>query len=437
MCYLGKFGIALLGFGTIGTGVADILINKREQICKATGKDVELLRIFDKDITTARGIDVPAGVLTDNLDEVYNDMDVRIVIELLGGVEPVRTILLKFLRCSKQVVTANKALLAEHASELFAVARNRYTAIAFEAAVCGGIPIVSALSSSLQANKILSINAIVNGTSNFILSKMEDGGTSYRDALAEAQRLGYAESNPSMDVDGTDAVQKLSILAQLGFRTNVDWKEVSRMGIEEVESIDFRFARDLGYKIKLLAVANRSEGGLELHVAPTLVRLDNPLSGVNDAFNAVRVEGDNVGSVFFQGLGAGRKPTASAVVGDVIDAVLGRTRKTFDALQLWIPGNDELKIKSVNDFCGRSYLRFEAADRPGVMRDFAAVFGKKNISIASMIQHEIDKPDSKKQNAVIILITHETKEGNLLEAIKELEKIPSIQGKIVRMRVQD
>ncbi|MDR2172233.1 MAG: homoserine dehydrogenase [Planctomycetaceae bacterium] len=436
---MSKIKIALFGLGTIGTGVADILLNHQEHIRKVTGRDVSLVKICDKNTSLKRDINIPSGILTDDPDSIFNDSEIKIVIELIGGLEPARTFVLRLLESGKNVVTANKALLAQHGVELFAAARRKNSTIAFEAAVCGGIPILSSIATSLQANTILSINAIVNGTSNFILSQMEDGGASYNDAVKEAQKLGYAEANPAMDVDGTDAVQKLTILAQLGFGATVDWKNVSRMGIESVDAIDFKFAKDLGYRIKLLAVANRGEEGLELHVAPTLVKFDNPLARVRNAFNAVRVVGDYVGPVFFQGLGAGRKPTASAVVGDVIDTVLGRTKITFDTLNLWNNNEQSVPVKRADNFYGKSYLRFDAEDRAGVMRDFAAVFEKNNISIASMIQHEINNTNNNtnKQNAVIILITHEALEGNLLKAIDELEKIPSIQSKIIRMRVQD
>ncbi|MDR2345542.1 MAG: homoserine dehydrogenase [Planctomycetaceae bacterium] len=431
--------IALFGLGTIGTGVADILLNRHEHIRKVTGHDILLARICDKDIVSQRDTYISPDILTNNPDSIFNDPEITVGIELIGGIEPARTFVLRLLENGKDVVTANKALLAEHGAELFAAARQNGRTIAFEASVCGGIPILSSIATSLQANTILSINAIVNGTSNFILSQMEHGGTSYSSAVKEAQKLGYAEANPAMDVDGTDAVQKLAILAQLGFGAAVNWKDISRMGIESVDAIDFKFANDLGYRIKLLAVADVGEEGLELHVAPTLVKFDNPLARVQDAFNAVRVVGDYVGSVFFQGLGAGRKPTASAIAGDIIDTVLGRTKITFNTLNLWKDDKEVMPIKRSDNFYGKSYLRFDAEDRPGVMRDFAAVFSEKNISIASMIQHEINtiNDNSSKQKAVIILITHESREGDLLAAIEKLEKIPSIQGKIIRMRVQD
>jgi homoserine dehydrogenase len=428
--------VALFGLGTIGTGAADILLNRQDHICKVTGRKVVLAAICDKNISTKRDINIPPNILTNNADEIINDPTIKIGVELIGGIEPARSFILRLLENGKDVITANKALLAEHGAELFDVARKHGRTIAFEAAVCGGIPIISALATALQANTLLSINAIVNGTSNFILSQMEDGSISYSNAVKEAQKLGYAEANPAMDVDGTDAVQKLTILAQLGFGSIVNWKNISRTGIESVDNIDFKFAKDLGYRIKLLAVADRDDDGLELHVAPTLVKLDNPLARVHNAFNAVRVVGDFVGPVFFQGLGAGRQPTASAVVGDVIDTILGRTAITFKSINLWNANNTPTPIKCTDNFYGKSYLRFGANDEPGVMKDFAAIFEQNNISIASMIQHEINN-NTKNPQAAIILITHEAKEGNLLNAIKELEKLPSIQGKIIRMRVSE
>jgi len=431
-----KIKVALFGFGTIGTGVAKILINRAGLISRATGKNVELVRICDKDTTTKRDIELPPGLLTSDIESVFGDPTIKIGIELIGGLEPAKSFVLRLLENGKDVITANKALLAQHGHELFEAARKHHRTIAFEAAVCGGIPILSSLSTALQANTLLSINAIVNGTSNYILSQMESGKTSYQDAVSQAQKLGYAETNPAMDVDGTDAVQKLTILAQLGFGAAVAWKDVPRMGIESVDAIDFRYAKELGYRIKLLAVAVRSEEGLELHVSPTLVKNDNPLARVQDAFNAVRVVGDSVGSVFFQGLGAGQLPTASAVAGDVIDTVLGRTAVTFNMLNLWSSEKPSISIKSPNEFFGKSYLRFSVEDQPGVMHEISGVLGSRNISIASMIQHE---PEHKTNggSAVLILTTHEAREGDLLEAITKLEKLPSVLGKVVRMRVQN
>ncbi len=352
--------VALFGFGTIGTGVAGILVNHAERIRRATGKEVRLVKVCDKDLTTKRDVELSDGVLTSDVESVFNDPEIKIGIELIGGLEPARTFVLRLLENGKDVVTANKALLAQHGPELFEAARKHGRTIAFEAAVCGGIPILGTLATSLQANRFQSIHAIVNGTSNFILSQMDEAGTNYQDAVNEAQRLGFAEADPTMDVDGTDAVQKLAILARIAFGVRVDWKTIPRTGIEAIEAIDFRYARELGYKIKLLAVAASTETGLELHVSPTLVRETNPLARVDNAFNAVRVTGDCVGPVFFQGLGAGRMPTASAVLGDLIATVLGRTAITFKALELWEENRNGIAVKDPREVRGKSFLRMRA-----------------------------------------------------------------------------
>lgn len=429
--------VALFGFGTIGTGVAKILLNNASRISQAAGCSVQLVKIFDQNITGKRELDVPSGMLTSDAESVFNDPDVQIGIELIGGLEPARTFVLRLLENGKNVVTANKALLAQHGPELFDAARKHKKTIAFEAAVCGGIPILNALSTALQANTLQSLNAIVNGTSNYILSQMESGNTSYEEAVAQAQKLGYAEANPAMDVDGTDAAQKLAILAQISFGASVRWKDIPRNGIESVDSLDFHYAEELGYCVKLLAVAERGDGGLELHVSPTLVKKDNPLAQVHGAFNAVRVIGDSVGPVFFHGFGAGQLPTASAVVGDVIDTVLGRTAITFNALNLWGENASNVPLKQHGEFFGRSYLRFHVEDRPGVLHEIAGIFGKHGISIATMIQHAPEEVKADHLPAVLILTTHEAREANLFDALKELEQLSSVSGKIVRMRVKD
>ena len=426
---------ALFGLGTIGTGVAKILLQHHDRISRATGKNIELTKVCDLDLTTRRDVELPPGTMTDDAEAVIADPDIAVAIELIGGLEPARTIVLRLLENGKDVITANKALLAHHGAELFEAARNHGRTIAFEAAVCGGIPIINALSTALQANTLLSINAIVNGTSNYILSQMESGKVSYQDAVEQAQKLGYAEANPAMDVDGTDAVQKLTLLAKLCFGAVLDWHTVPRIGIESVDALDFRYAKELGYRIKLLAVAVQSEEGLELHVSPTLVKIDNPLSRVTDAFNAVRIVGDSVGPVFFQGLGAGQLPTASAVVGDLIDTVLERTAITFRALNLWGIGKPVIPIKSPQEFFGKAYLRLNVVDKSGVMHEISGILGKQSISIASMIQHEPEQKGNGK-HTVLFLTTHESREGDLLSAIRQLEESSAVIGNVVRMRVQ-
>ncbi|MGL4594697.1 MAG: homoserine dehydrogenase [Thermoguttaceae bacterium] len=432
--------VALLGFGTIGAGVAQILLDKKDQIKRATGKEVRLVKIVDKDVKTDRGLDLPAGILTDDAESIFCDPSISLGIELIGGLEPARSFVLRFLNENKDVVTANKALLANHGTELFETARQKGRTIAFEAAVCGGIPILTALQTALQANSFLSIHGILNGTSNFILSQMESGSISYQDAVAAAQKLGYAEANPAMDVDGTDAAQKLSILSQIAFRKSCDWKQFDRMGIEFVEAIDFKYAKKLGYRIKLLAVVKQNKDGLEFSVSPTLIRTDSPLARVRDAFNAVSVVGDSVGPLFFQGLGAGRHPTASAVVGDVIDTILGRTAITFRTLNLWNPQTEcDFPICKIEDSLAKYYLRFSAEDRPGVMHEITGILGDRQISIASLLQYESKKNlanNGVNDSTHLILTTHEVRSGNLIDAIAALEKLPCLRSKIIRMRVQ-
>ncbi|MBR2692704.1 MAG: homoserine dehydrogenase [Thermoguttaceae bacterium] len=423
--------VGLVGFGTIGGGVADILLNKKEEIRRKTGKSIELVKICDKDTTSDRGVKIPDGILTDDLSEILRS-PLDIVIELIGGLEPARTFVLDFLKAGKDVVTANKALVANHGPELFDEARRLGRTIAFEASVCGGIPILSSIASSLQANRIESIDAICNGTSNFILSQMEGKGADYDDAVKEAQRLGYAEANPSMDVDGTDAVQKLTIMAQLALGVKTDWRSIPRTGIDIVKALDIRFARKLGKRIRLLATAKRAAGGVELKVSPTLVPETSPLAKVCDAFNAVQIVGDFVGPVFYQGLGAGRKPTASAVCSDVIDTALGRTRITFDALDLWSAGRESVPVVEPNATTEKAYLRFKVEDHPGVLAKTTGVLGRHGISISSLLQ-ESDAG----AGADLIILTHETPAGKLADAVDEIDASSFVLEKTVKMSVRD
>ena len=429
------FKAALVGFGTIGTGVAKILLHKTDEIEKRIGRRIELCAICDKDTTTDRGIALPKGLLTDDLDRVRKDPEIDVVIELIGGLEPARSFVLSFLDAGKNVVTANKALLANHGPELFEKARAVGRTIGFEAAVCGGIPILASIGTSLQANQIESISAIVNGTSNFILSRMEGNGTDYADAVREAQKLGYAEANPAMDVDGTDAVQKLTILAQLAFGAAANWKAIPRVGIDIVEAADIAFARKISRRIRLLATAVRTNGELALRVSPTLVPETSPLAKVRDAFNAVEIIGDFVGPVFYQGLGAGERPTASAVCSDVIDAALGRTAVTFDSLALWSGRRASTPIKEPKELAERAYLRLSVADRPGVLAALAGALGRHDISIASMMQSE--GVSGGEDSASLMILTHETTEGNLVQAVEEMSRFDFVRGKIVRMSVRD
>jgi len=427
--------VAIIGFGTIGSGVAKLLLEHGDRIARRAGRRIELVRIVDKDLVRPRNVTVPKHLLTDDLDAVIKDPNIAVAVELIGGVEPTRSIVLSLLEHGKDVVTANKALLAEHGPELFEAARRLGRSISFEAAVAGGIPIIAAIGESLTANEITSIHAILNGTSNFILTQMEERGQEYAAALAEAQRLGYAEANPSMDVSGADAAQKLAILAQLAFGAQINWRDIPRVGIDTVQAEDMRYARQLGYHIRLLAVAELIDGELELHVSPTLVREGTPLGEVRGAYNAVRVVGDAVGRVFFHGLGAGQMPTASAVVADIIDTAVGRAAITFRTLRLWSNDGPHIGLRNPDMARSRFYLRFHVQDRPGVLAEIAGILGRNQISIASVIQHQTE--EETEGVVPLVIMTHTAAEGSMRKAMAEIDRLPVVRPGSVWMRVRD
>jgi homoserine dehydrogenase len=342
--------------------------------------------------------------------------------------------MLRLLESGKDIVTANKALLAQHGPELFNRARELGRSIAFEASVAGGIPIIASIGQSLTANHIQSIQGILNGTCNFIVSKMEESGADYDEAVKEAQRLGYAEANPAMDVDGSDAAQKLAILAHLAFGANADWKDIPRVGIDNLDPQDIQYAAELGYRIKLLAVARLTDEGLELYVSPTLVRVDQPLAEVREAFNAISVIGDAVGPVFYHGLGAGQMPTASAVVADMIDTVVGRAKITFERLEMWSHRESTVSVRDHDQLPARYYLRFSVADTPGVISRITGILGKHEISIASLIQHEPKNGDAG-DCVPLVLMTHTAKEGAANRALREIDQLSCVSPPSVRMRV--
>ena len=374
-------------------------------------------------------------MLTDKVDDVINDPDIQVVAHLVGGLEPARTITLKLLESGKDVVTANKALLAEHGPELFDRARELGRSIAFEAAVAGGIPIIANISQCLSANQIVSLEGILNGTSNFILTKMHEEGTPYGEAVAEAQTLGYAEADPTLDVDGSDAAQKLAILAHLAFGARVDWADIPRTGIDSVDISDVRFAQQMGYRIKLLAVAELDAAGLELYVSPTLVRRGLPLAR-RERRRTTRFVSSAMPSapVMFHGLGAGQMPTASAVVADLIDTAVGRTAITFRTLELWSKRKARVSPRDYAKSTGRFYLRTDVVDSPGVLAQIADVLGHYDISIASVLQQE--RPEGS-DIVPLVIMTHMTMEGSAAKACGAINKLDCVRGKTVRMWVRD
>jgi homoserine dehydrogenase len=427
--------VAIVGLGTVGTGVARLLVEHGDRIARHSGRRMVLAQVVVGDLRKKRNIALPSGVVSDDLKRITADPEISVVAVLLGGLEPARSIVLDLLASGKDIVTANKALLAAHGPELFDRARELGRSIAFEASVAGGIPIVANISQCLSANQIQSIHAILNGTSNYILTQMEVHGASYADAVRDAQRLGFAEADPTMDVDGSDAAQKLAILAHLAFGARVAWNDIPRQGIDKLELADLKYAKELGYRIKLLAVAQLTPAGLELHVSPTLVKLGTPLAEVRGAYNAISVVGDAVGRVFFSGLGAGQMPTASAVVADLIDTVVGRSAITFRTLELWSARGTSVAAGDYGNVSGRYYLRFNVADQPSVLAEIAGLLGLQNISIASVIQHEAEEGN---QGVVpLVIMTHNTTEGAMCRALQAIDRLPFMRGHSMRMRVRD
>lgn len=431
--------VALVGMGTVGTGVARLLLEQGDRLSRHAGCRLVLKYIVDPDVARPRSLQVPDGLLTPDLGRVLNDPEVRVVVQLIGGLEPERSIMLQLLERGKDIVTANKALLAEYGPELFDRARQLGRCIAFDASVGGGIPIITNICQCLSANQILSISGILNGTTNFIISQMEERGSDYAAALAEAQRRGFAEQDPTLDVDGTDAAQKLAILAHLAFGAHVRWNHIPRVGIDKLDPADLRYARELGYRVKLLAIAQLVDGGLELHVSPTLVRMGQPLAEVRGANNAISVIGDAVGRVFYQGLGAGQMPTASAAVADLIDTVVGRAQITFRTLQLWSNRAPRVGLAQHAAGKGRFYFRFMVEDHPGVLAEITGVLGRQAISIASVIQHEPEVEASEGEEPVVplVIMTHTATEGAAEEAVREINRRDFIRQASVRMRVSD
>lgn len=431
--------VAIVGMGTVGTGVARVLLEEPERMTRRAGKPIQLRRAVVRDLSKNRGLNLPAGILTTDVASVVRDKEIQVAVHLVGGINPARQILLDLLESGKDVVTANKALLCEHGDELFARARELGRTIAYEAAVAGGIPIIATLGQSMTANQITSISAILNGTTNFILTQMVGENWTYPEALKKAQELGYAEADPTLDVDGTDAAQKLVLLTQLAFGVKVPLSAFPRRGIDTLQLSDLKYAAEMGYTVKLLAVSKLVEGQLEMHVQPTLVRHHTPLAEVRGPFNAISVIGDVVGETWYSGAGAGQMPTASAVVADLVDTVVGRARLTFPRLEIW-RDSAPFPIQPAEHSSSRYFLRFNVEDRPHVLADIADILGTNNISIASVIQHEAPEVQgaaefARSPTVPLVIMTHRTSEGNIRAAEVELNRLAALRPPHVRMPV--
>ena len=417
--------IGLVGMGTVGTGVVRVLQDSADHIARQAGRPLIVEHVVVQDPKKPRSVELSDKRLSSDLRKITDDPAISVVAVLLGGLEPARTISLELLRSGKDLVTANKALLAEHGPELFQAAREAGRSIAFEAAIGGGIPIVAAVSECLTGNRISSIRGILNGTSNFILTKMEQEGSNYQDVLCLAQSEGYAEADPTMDVDGTDATQKLAILAHLAFGQWVPWASIPRFGLETIDQELLRFADELGCRIRVVADASRGEETLSLRVGPALVRKGTPLAETQGAFNAVSVVGDAVGPLFFHGLGAGQMPTASAVVADIIGTVVGRSAITFQ--QAGNVGISENADTHIHGGPSPIFLRLHVADTPGVLADLTGILVAEGISIDSVIQH----PAEKGQPGVpLIIMTHCCPAEAVDRAVNALNKNPAVRSPI-------
>ena len=425
--------IAIVGYGTIGSGVARILLESGDALAARSGVRLNLKYVCDVDLERPRDFAVPRELLTTSLEEVLSDGEVEIVCELIGGTTAAYDVVERVLNAGKSVVTANKALLAERGMPLMQLARDKGASIGFEAAVAGGIPIILAIRDGLVANRITAITGIVNGTSNYILTRMSRQGASYASALAEAQANGYAEADPTLDVSGGDSAHKLTILGRLAFRTPVTFEDVYCEGIEAVRSADIRFAAELGYVIKLLAIGQLGDdNSVSLRVHPTFIERSNPLAHVHDACNAITVHGDWVGDTLYYGLGAGQRPTASAVVADIVDTALGRAGITFAERDLF-SGSTGYAIRPIEDIRSRYYLRFDVVDEPGVLARIAGVLGEHAISIASVLQHE----SADLSEVPLVIMTHEALERDMQRALGKIGHLDVIRGESVCVRVID
>ena len=430
-----KTNVGIVGLGTVGQGVAKILLDHGDRTARNAGRTLWLQHAIVRDISKPRDAEIPTDIVSDDLERLIEDKSVSVVAQLIGGIEPAKSIMLRLLESGKDVVTANKALLAAHGPELFDRARELGRSIAFEASVAGGIPIIANVSQCLSANQISSMHAILNGTSNFIISKMDSEGADYNDVLKTAQELGLAEADPTMDVDGSDAVQKLAILAHLGFGARVHWTDIPKRGIDDIQACDMGFAKLMGYRVKLIAYAKLVDDGkaIQLCVGPMLIKAGQPLAEVQANYNAVSVIGDAVGPVFFHGQGAGQMPTASAVVADMIDTAVGRTALTFNTLKLWADGNKRVEYASPGDLEGRFYMRFDVMDAPGVLGQITGRLGQHGISIASVFQHEAG--DGPGQTLPLVIMTHLAKESDAAAAVAQIAEMPTVGDSPERLRI--
>jgi homoserine dehydrogenase len=428
--------IGLLGCGTVGTGVAKLLIENKDLLTARVGADLNLRWVADIDIETDRGIQFPAGVLTTDAQKVLNDPEIDMVIEMIGGEGIAKDFMLQAINNGKHIVTANKALLAAHGNELFAAAARKGVDLAFEASVGGCMPTIKSMRESLVGNHIKSMSGILNGTCNYILSKIEDEGISFEDALAEAQRQGYAEANPTLDVGGFDTAHKIAILAALAYGMEINLKDVYIEGISRITPLDIEFARQFGYRIKLLAISKIQDNKVEARVHPTMLPLKNLLASISGTVNAITITGDAVGDILLYGHGAGMMPTASAVVSDIVDIarnILSGTVRRVPPLSYQRDSIRRIPVLPIDDLLTHYYFRFAALDRPGVLSTISGILGKYDISLQSVHQ----KGRKTNGSVPLVMLSHRAKEADVKRALAEIGDLNVVSDEPVLIRIED
>jgi len=429
--------VGLLGIGTVGGGTFTVLKRNAEEITRRAGRPILITRVADKNLELARKVTSGTCQLTDDAFAVVNDPEIDIVVELIGGYGIARELVLRAIDNGKHVVTANKALLATHGNEIFAAAQKKGVMVAFEAAVAGGIPIIKALREGLTANRIEWIAGIINGTTNFILSEMRDKGLPFATVLKEAQRLGYAEADPTFDVEGIDAAHKLTIMSAIAFGNSMSFDKAHIEGISKLEAADIKYAEQLGYRIKLLGITKRTSEGVELRVHPTLIPAKRLIANVEGAMNAVLVKGDAVGPTLYYGKGAGAEPTASSIIADLVDVTRMHTadpEHRVPHLAFQPDAMVDLPILPLSEVITSYYLRLRVEDKPGVLADITRILADQQISIDAMIQRE---PDEGEEQTDIIMLTHKTREKNVDAAIARIEALAVVKGRITRLRLEE
>ena len=431
-----KINVGIVGFGTVGTGTAKILIENSLLIEERVGIPIVVKTIADHDIEKEREINVDPAILTKDANEILNDPEIDIVVELIGGYGYAKEFILKAIDKGKHVVTANKALLAVHGDEIFRAAYRKGVDIGFEASVGGGIPIIRALKEGLVANRIESIYGIVNGTTNYILTKMTAEGKKFGDVLKKAQEKGYAEADPTFDVEGVDAAHKLAVLISLAYGVRIRFEDIYTEGISKITPLDIEFAREFGYRIKLLAITKDDRGKIEARVHPTMLKESAMLANVDGVFNAIYVTGDAVGSTMFYGRGAGMMPTGSAVVSDIADIarnIIKKSHQRVPPLGCSEGCIKDAKVKDISETVNHYYIRFSAMDKPGVLSKISGILGENNISISSMIQ----KGRQVGGSVPIVMMTHEAKEKDVRKALDEIDRLPVVHEKTVFIRIEE